>query len=179
MYQLAVLTQHYIAKLVHTLTWVICLYCCRIPRCVVTCTHFSAHKHLGWFCFQLWTNTALNRSPGSYVRKQMVLPWICTGAGQKDCRTCKCSILHDNEKCCWPKNGVIYSQVYKISPCSCFWSILLLSNFATFVYLSGWNFSCGLMLAIHVFPLVRLYLFMSFFKIFNFIGFISCFTMLC
>lgn len=42
--------------------------------------------------------------------------------------------------------GGIYSQICDISPWSCFGPILLLSNLATFVYLSGWNISCGLTL---------------------------------
>lgn len=55
MYQLAVLTQHYVAKLVHTVTRVICLYCRRIP-------HRATLQHVPIFLLiSIWDDLVSNR----------------------------------------------------------------------------------------------------------------------
>lgn len=147
------------------LTWVICLRCCRMPHCV-------AVPHVPIFLLiNVWDGFVSNceqilLSTGLQAVVRASISFSPEYAQEQRERLQDTQTFHFTWQ--WKVllakvRGGIYSQICDISPWSCFGPILLLSNLATFVYLSGWNISCGLTLAIHAFPLVRSYLFMSFF----------------
>lgn len=139
------------------------------PLCdSISFIRFSVHEHLGWFRFQLWTKKLLSTGlqadmrTGTWLSPEYTQEWNLKIVGRANIR------FYTIRTNCWQK----FMEQF-IPQCMEFPHILLLV-ITTIIRLcianiclpSGWSISCGLidlwteasfhMLAIHVFPLMKL-----------------------